>query len=274
MPLAGRLLAYLDPLILLTYAVVHLPLVLLFNPFLLLRSPKQFQEKWFATYWKKLGPKMAASPEQMPHIHELMTRAHGMVLEIGPGGGDQMRHFNSVSDRIQKIIAAEPNANLHPALLQRASECGLGGGKYVPLACGAEPNSLLPALKKAGLLPESPATIADQGIFDSIITVKSMCSAPQNEMPAIAAVIQSLLRPGGEFLFFEHVENHTDKLTQLWVWLLGWVWPIAMGNCHLNGKLDRVVLGMSGWDTRVQTTDQFQGYNVFRYVKGIARKTY
>lgn len=213
---------------------------------------------------------MAASPLQVDHIEDLLSRAHGTILELGPGGGDQMFHYKS--GQIKRAYAAEPNAFLHPKLLEKAEEAGLGG-RYTALEAGAQPGSLLPALKKAGLIPSTSSSLPEGGIFDSIITVKSLCSAPQEQLPATVAVIQALLKPGGEFLFFEHLGNNSDQITQAYAWLVNWIWPVLMGGCRLDGKLDRVIMSMGGWEERdLHTTGEYKGHEIFRYVKGVCRK--
>ena len=265
-----RLKSYLEPLILLAISIAFFPITLITSPFLVF-SPSRFRSKWFDNLWKVIGPKMAASPQQVDHIDLLLSRAHGIVLELGPGAGDQSYHFNA--HQIDKMYGAEPNAFLHAKLLENAKNVGLGPGKYVAMECGAQPGSLLPALKKAGLIPSSMQTLPDRGVFDTIIAVKSMCSAPQNQLPATMAIIQALLKPGGEFLFFEHVENQSDWITKNLFWFVNLFWPYIMGGCNLDGKLDKVVNGMGGWASRdIRTIGQHQGYEPLKYVRGICRK--
>lgn len=265
----------IDPLYLLLLSLSFLPRVLLFHPFLLITSPKAFQSAWFATVWEFLGPQMALSPEQTPYISGLFSRAKGTVLELGPGNGDQMRHLVRVvqTGQVERMVAAEPNIGLHDRLIKNAKGVGLDAskGRFIALSAGAEPASLIPALHKAGLYPTSTS---GEGIFDTIITVKSMCSAPQHQMREIVSTIHTLLKPGGEFLFFEHVANDTDYLTMAWAWLLNWIWPIAMGNCHLNGCVDKVAKEMgSEWSSiDIRNAKEFMGFNTFRYVIGVCRK--
>ncbi len=266
----ARLRSYLEPLILLAISIAFFPITLVTSPFLVF-SPSRFRSKWFDNLWKNIGPKMAASPQQVDHVELILSRANGVVLELGPGAGDQSYHFKA--HRIDKMYGAEPNSFLHPKLLENAKNTGLGPGKYVAMECGAEPGSLLPALKKVGLIPSAMQTLPENGVFDTIIAVKSMCSAPQNQLPATTAIIQALLRPGGEFLFFEHVENHSDWITKTFVWFVNLFWPYIMGGCNLDGKLDRVVNGMGGWASRdIRTVGDHHGYEPLRYVRGICRK--
>lgn len=195
------------------------------------------------------------------------------MLELGPGAGDQMRHLIEVvrTGQVQRVVGAEPNAALHDRLRLNARGVGLnpGEGRYVVLEAGAEPASLIPALHKAGLYTSGDG----DGVFDTIICVKSLCSTPQRQLPQILTTIQTLLKPGGEFLFFEHVANDTDWVTMAYVWCLGWVWPVAMGNCHLDGRVDAVVGRIGGWESvDVGNTREFGGWNVMRYVVGVCRK--
>lgn len=268
--LKARWTAYTELLYLFSISLLYLPITALYYPFLLIKSPSTFRSKWFEGFWRVIGPKMAASPLQVDHIESLLSRAYGTVLELGPGGGDQSYHFKS--EKISWMYGAEPNAFLHGLLLQKSEEAGLRG-KYTPLLAAAEPGSLLPALTAAGLIPSNSAGLPPEGVFNSVIAVKSLCSAPQVQLPATIAVIQALLKPGGEFLFFEHLRNNSDSITQGYVWLMNWVWPAIMGGCRLDGKLDSVIMGMGGWTKRdMRTTEDYKGYEVFRYVKGICQK--
>ncbi|OAG35391.1 hypothetical protein AYO21_10463 [Fonsecaea monophora] len=259
-PLLVRLQSYFDPLVLLSISIAYLPLTLLSHPLLFVTSPSSFRSKWFENFWRVIGPKMAATETQINHIEEVLSRASGKVLELGPGGGDQMFHYKP--GQIEVLYCAEPNVFLHGKLREAAEKHGLGK-KLVALEAGAQPGSLLPALKKAGVIPSTASTLPENGVFDTIVAIKSLCSAPQKQLAATVAVVQALLKPGGEFLFFEHVENNADYITKSYAWLIDWIWPVFMGGCRVDGKIDRVVLGMGGWDERrVVTTGEFQGYEV------------
>ena len=266
LPLIPRLNSYVQLLLLLSISIYYLPITILTHPLLLLSSPSSFREKWFENFFNVIGPQMALSPLQVDHVESLMSRAHGISLELGPGTGEQTHHFKA--PQITHMYAAEPNAFLHPKLLEKAKTHGLAA-KYTPLACGAQPGSLLPELQEIGLIPQGSSTLPEEGIFDSVLAIKSMCSAPAQEVPATVAVIQALLKPGGEFLFFEHVANDRDWLTTLFARVVNIIWPAFMGGCRLDGKLDQICQAMGGWEEKeIVTTPEFQGFEVFRYVRG------
>lgn len=218
-----------------------------------------------------LGPQMAASPLQVDYIETLLSRAHGVVLELGPGGGDQSHHFKP--DKIERIYGAEPNAHFHPALMAKAQEAGLNH-RYIAIKAGAQPDSLLPALREAGVLPRDSSALPEGGVFDSIVAVKSMCSAPQSQLLDTLVVIRALLKPGGEFLFFEHLPNDTSLLMQYYAWLFDiFLWPALMGGCRLNSKLDKVLMGMSGWEKKeIKNIEEYKGHEVFRYARGVCTR--
>jgi phospholipid N-methyltransferase len=218
-----------------------------------------------------LGPQMAAAPYQVPYISSILSRAHGVVLELGPGAGDQSHHFRP--DKITKIYGAEPNVHFHAALREKAEQVGLGD-KYIPIEAGAQPSSLLPALQRVGLSPKGSVTLPEGGVFDSIVAVKSMCSAPQREMAETLAVVRALLKPGGEFLWFEHLQNDRNLFMQAYTWVLNFaLWPGLMGGCRMDGQLDKVLMGMSGWEKiDIQNIGEYKGHEVFRYAKGVCVK--
>lgn len=265
----------MNPLILLFISLTMLPKVLLLHPLLLLTSPKAFQSAWFSSLWTYIGPQMALAPDQVPYIANLFSRAKGTVLEIGPGSGEQMRHLIKPvqSGKVKRMVAAEPTVGLHERLIMNAKGIGLDPqkGQFTVLSAGAEPASLIPALHKAGLCPTDAAR---EGTFDTIITVKSLCSVPQDQMRSILGTIHTLLKPGGEFLFFEHVANDTDYITMAWTWLLSWVWSTAMGNCHIRANMDTVLREMgSEWEVMdFGNTKEFTGVECFRHVTGVCRK--
>jgi hypothetical protein len=109
-----------------------------------------------------LGPLMASSPLQIDYIESVLSDAHGVVWELGPGNGDQT--FHSKASIFEKIYGAEPNVNFHQALTSKAKEAGFGGN-YIPFKAGAQPECLLPALQDAGILPPKMTQLPVEGIF-------------------------------------------------------------------------------------------------------------
>jgi hypothetical protein len=129
---------------------------------------------------------------------------------------------------------------LHETLRANAEKAGLGGGKYRILSCGAQPESLIPALAKEGLLAKDPGA----GVFDEVVCVRVLCGVPKHY-----ETVQGLygcLKPGGRFVVCEHVVNDDEKpggwvgrLSQGFYMTLGW--PFWGGGCELTRDTEAVL---------------------------------
>ena len=101
-----------------------------------------------------------------------------VVLEIGAGAGPNARHL----PRAARWLAVEPNSYFHPHLRREADAHGLH-------------LEVLPAIAEA--LP-----IAD-GAADAVVSTLVLCSV--GDVAQALAEARRVLRPGGVFVFVEHV---------------------------------------------------------------------
>lgn len=217
---ATRTYQYAYPVFFLLIALlIALPptlLTLLRHPFSLLDVRTIF----FAHAWHILSP--ALDPGDAPHKRPLLAHAHGVVLEIGPGVGDNIKYYER--SRISRLVLVEPNARMHAALRRRASESGFheGDGTLQLLGCGGGASDEA-ALRCAGV---------GAGSIDTVVAVHVLCSVPR---PALAAeMYRRLLRRGGSLLFYEHVRS-TEPQTAAWqACLTRWVWRTAFDGCELD----------------------------------------
>lgn len=113
-----------------------------------------------------------------------------VVLDLGPGAGNQLQYFPSdlAKKGVRKIIGVEPNRALHPFLRENVHKAGLEG-LYEIVGAGAQ-------------------ELASLGIkqVDSVLTVKVLCSVPDQE--DVVRACYALLKPGGVWIFNEHVKTH------------------------------------------------------------------
>lgn len=215
---------------------------------------------------------MSSDPEQTEQISRLISpNTHGVVLELGPGGGDQMHHFTPLlkAGKITRVYAAEPNEFLHAKLREAARAAGFEDGQYIVLTAGGEPESLLPAIQAAGLLTRDNK-IPEEGIFDTVISIKVLCSFSRQSLEETLTVLQALLKPGGKFVFYDHMGNKADRVTRSYAWFLMWIWPVAVGGCKLDCQFDDVAREMPvGWkEKRIREADGVEEWAIFRYVNG------
>ncbi len=170
----------------------------------------------------------------------------------------------------RKIYGAEPCLPLHPRLIASARDAGLEG-KYEVINAGAEKETLIPGLAKAGLLQPGAA---DAGVFDTIVCVRVLCSV--TDLVETGETLYKLLKPGGRLLICEHEVNqwqtpqgsYVARLGQTFYSLLGW--SFFVGNCHLardiEGAMIRAAEPFGGWED-MQLTHSFN-HAVLPYVSG------
>lgn len=174
---------------------------------------------------------------------------------------------------IKAIYGAEPCIGLHAELRKRAFDEGLGG-KYTILPCSVVKKELDRELEKVGLLEDSSAG-KGQGVFDTIITVRVLCSVPEFEKTV--EELYTLLKPGGKMLVVEHVVNpwRTPKgsilarVMQGVYHFLGWRW--VMGDCCLNRDTEGVVKKVADRDGGWESADVERWFEAtcMAYVAGI-----
>jgi SAM-dependent methyltransferase len=186
--------------------------------------------------------------EDMPgNTMDLLATASGVVLDLGPGTGDLIRRFNP--DLIVKAYGPEPAVDMHSALQKNIDKAGLTG-KYEILAAGAEPESLVPALAKKGVIKADG--LSSEGIFDTICCTRVLCAVPQTEETIME--LYRLLKPGGKIIVAEHVVSPWPRrgsifgfLMQKVLLLMGWnLWMC----CTLNNdtlSMFQKAGGRYGW---------------------------
>ncbi|KAK5949443.1 hypothetical protein OHC33_009617 [Knufia fluminis] len=218
-------------------AACYFFLAALLNPRLALTLQiDKIRFKAFAMFWKLFG-KTFANDVPSPDLDDMITQyCHGKVLDIGPGGGYQIKRFNGAYQRgqIETIYGVEPGVEMHDDLKAEAMKTFGGDATkiYKILISGAEPNELVPTLAKQDML-------ATEGIFDTIITLRALCGIPQPK--ETVDLFYRLLKPGGRIIFFEHVVNSCEPnrggsriawLFQQAYMLMGW--SFWSGGCELT----------------------------------------
>jgi SAM-dependent methyltransferase len=174
------------------------------------------------------------------------------LQDIGPGSGEVLSRFDP--SKIVAMYGAEPAAQLHLGLMRNAQKRGFGE-KYHALVCGAEPESLIPALSKSGILRSSgTGGTAENGVFDEICCVRVLCGVPHPQETVRG--LYHLLKPGGRMVICEHVVNpwategsYLGRVMQIVITVLGW--PFFMGGCEVQrNTLEylKQAAGEEGWD--------------------------
>ncbi|KAF2834926.1 hypothetical protein M501DRAFT_999712 [Patellaria atrata CBS 101060] len=246
--LNDRIQGFIGPLILMTICLYHHTLALLTALIHLdiptLTSVTRFRDQAFTRFWNANGASLAA---EMPvPLLPLLSSLSGVVLDIGPGSGEQLHRYSASAPAVAYMYGAEPAVGLHERLRAKAEQAGLGS-KYRVLACGAQPESLIPALAKEGVLRDGRG---GEGVFDAIVSVRVLCGVPR--LQETVAGLYGLLKPGGRLVVCEHVVNPwrveggslAARVLQTVYMLVGW--KFWMGGCCLDRDTERAVREVAG----------------------------
>ena len=120
-----------------------------------------------------------------------------MIIELGPGTGNQLPRYHT--SKLTKVYGLEPNTDLHDALQTRIKNSGLDD-VYEIVPCGIEDVS---GLRKHGISLNSA---------DTVLSVQVLCSVPDPD--EILHRLFALLKPGGQFILYEHVQSK-DLLSRI-----------------------------------------------------------
>ncbi|WP_435119994.1 methyltransferase domain-containing protein [Halolamina sp. C58] len=145
------------------------------------------------------------------HREYLATDLHGAVLDLGAGTGAMFPYFKSATDNDSSLIlhAVEPDPHMRRQAVQKARSLDLD------ITIRSEGAQSLPYADDA---------------FDVVIASLVFCTIPDVE--AALDEVTRVLKPGGEFRFFEHV--HAEGLLARLQDVVNPVWRRAAAGCHLN----------------------------------------
>ena len=147
-----------------------------------------------------------------PYKERLLTNLHGDVLEIGPGDGPNFRYFAPDV----RWVGVEPNPYMHDYLRATAA----AQGRTVDLRIGF-----------TEVLPAADASM------DAVVSTLVLCSV--GDLQAGLAEIRRVLKPGGKYVFIEHVaapRGSGARRLQNWVRPL---WGALADGCEPNREIWR-----------------------------------
>ena len=142
------------------------------------------------------------------HRRELLTRAHGRVLEIGGGTGANLPLYG---DAVTSLIVTEPDPSMLRRLETRAEE------QDRPIDVVRAPAEELPF---------------EDGSFDYAVSTLVLCGV--EDQPRALNELRRVLKPDGQLLFIEHVRADEDRLAG-WQDRLNWLNQLVV-NCDCNRR--------------------------------------
>lgn len=168
------------------------------------------------------------NPKPVQQIRQkLIPIAHGTVLEVGVGPGVNFSYYDPA--KVSKVYALEPN----PGMVQRAK---------------SERSRTELEVEFIGL-PGERIPLADASV-DTVVSTFTLCT-----IPGVADAIRGIgrvLKPGGQFLFFEHglspdirVRRWQERTEPLFQW--------AFEGCHVTRDIPALIKAGGFRVERLQT---------------------
>jgi SAM-dependent methyltransferase len=157
---------------------------------------------------------------------ENLAGLSGRVLEVGAGTGT---NFPLYPDIVTEVVAVEPERRL------------------IEIARQAAPSAPVPVTVIDGTIE----TLDVSEPFDAVVCSLVLCSVgdPEN----VLRQLFSLLQPGGELRYFEHVASggFRGRLQRV---ADATVWPRLFGNCHTYRDTERAIAD-AGFSTAAARRD-------------------
>lgn len=178
--------------------------------------------------------------------HDLLAPLEGRVLEIGAGTGANLAHYGA---GVTELVLAEPDDAMRSKLARRVE-----GSTHRIELIGA-PAERLPVTRES---------------FDVVVSTLVLCSV--TEPASSLAEAWRVLRPGGVFVFLEHVASE-EPSRLAWQRRFEPLWKRIAGNCHLTRRTGEAI-ERAGFALEAVTAESMRkSIPIVRpTVRGVARK--
>ncbi len=182
-----------------------------------MRDPLGLNERFFAWYYPKLVG-VAERAGQAETRRELLSQATGRTLEIGAGSGFNLPHYPA---SVTELILSEPSPHMREHLRERLQVDAPPVGSWELADADAE------------ALPFEDAS------FDTVVGGFILCSIPD---PGRAlAEMARVLKPGGRYLFIEHVHAGEGTMLGRFQDLIEVPHRYLAAGCHPNRRTGELI---------------------------------
>ena len=154
-----------------------------------------------------LGGSFEKKPFYVESRRKLLAPAEGRVLEVGAGTGFNLPHY---PDGLSELVVTDRLDGMLRRARKRAAKVGR------QIVTQRVPGESLPY---------------EDDSFDTVVGSLVLCSV--DDQDRVLAEIRRVLRPGGKYLFFEHVRSSDPSLARKQDRYEG-LWKTVCFGCHPN----------------------------------------
>ena len=148
---------------------------------------------------------------------ELLEGLSGEVLEVGTGTGLNLPYY---PNKVTCLTISEPDPFMMEKLRKKGVPVGISRVEYS--------DATLDLLR------------AKDGSFDAVVSTLVLCSV--HEQKAALGEIYRVLKPGGRFVFLEHVAALDRPGRLKWQHRIEPIWKRIAGNCHLTRNTEEAII--------------------------------
>jgi ubiquinone/menaquinone biosynthesis C-methylase UbiE len=149
--------------------------------------------------------------------NDLLQNAFGKVLEVGAGTGVNLAYY---PDKVEELIISEPDEFMRKRLIGKLENSTIKNT----------------SIKEFGM---EDIDLADESV-DCVVSTLVCCSVNDPEKSLQQAY--RVLKPGGKFLFLEHVAAENNPKRLKWQNRINPIWKCISGNCHTNRDTEKSIL--------------------------------
>jgi len=186
-----------------------------------MRGRRALNERLFGFYYP-IVVGLSELAGQRKTRHALLAQARGRTLEIGAGNGFNVPHY---TDAVSELILTEPNPYLSRRLRERLKSSPPPAGSWALAAANAV---------------ELP--FPDES-FDTVVGTYVLCTVPDPRQALDE--IHRVLRPGGAYVFLEHVRAPDGTVTALMQDVLAPMNRYFGAGCHPNRRTEQTIRNSS-----------------------------
>ncbi|KAL2867566.1 class I SAM-dependent methyltransferase [Aspergillus lucknowensis] len=186
-------------------------------------------------------------------VPSLVQAASGVVLDLGPGPGNQIHRFDT--SQVTQVYGIEPNPHFKETIDIISDKHNLRD-KYKLITCGIEDSDVLRA---EGIT---------EGSMDTVLCIQVLCAVkdPKNVMKEV----WKLLKPGGKFIFWEHGWSR-DRLTTIAQACWNPAWSTFVG-CHLTRNVLQDILDAGEWENPYAIEEPEEPFTLLPRIQGVLVK--